>query len=62
MSNQLAAIDKGAEKGLSLADLRAIGARAYLAGGPVFGLVVITLFAIALVLSSIAMRPRTRAD
>ena len=42
MTNKLATIDKGAEKGLSLAELRKFGARAYLAGGPVFGLVVIT--------------------
>ena len=56
MMNNLAAVDKGGERGRFLAALRGIGGRAYLTGGPVFGLVVIALFATGYALSAIAMR------
>lgn len=56
MTNKLAAIDSGAENSQPLAALRGKASRAYLAGGPVFALVVIAVFAIALALASIAKR------
>ncbi len=55
MMNNLAAVDKGGERGRFLAALRGIGGRAYLTGGPVFGLVVIALFTTGFALSAIAM-------
>ncbi len=55
MTNKLASVNKGREKGQFLAALRSIGGRAYLTGGPVFGLVVIALFATGFALSAIAM-------
>ncbi len=60
MTSKLATIDKGAEQPRFVAELRAIGARAYLAGGPIFGLVVV-VFAIALALPAIAIRRRIGA-
>ncbi len=54
MTNKRAYADKGGEKGRFLAALRGTAVRAYLTGGPVFGLVVIALFAAGHALSAIA--------
>ncbi len=55
MTHRHALVDQGSEMiGFSTA-LRRIGGRAYLTGGPVFGLVVIVLFSTGFPMSAIAV-------
>ena len=54
MTNEFASVYVGDKNGRFLTTLRGMGGRAYLTGGPVFGLVVIALFATGFAMAAIA--------
>ena len=54
MTNRPFTVYQGNEKGRLLTELRGLGGRAYLTGGPVFGLVVIALVATGFAMAAIA--------
>ncbi len=54
MTNSLVPAYQGNEKCRLLTELRGLGGRAYLTGGPVFGLVVIALVATGFAMAAIA--------